>query len=108
MENFLLNIIPMKLSSVLVKLLIIFCNLIFQKYCIYLFHEIEIDFLLVIFTINYVFHINIREPSPVSSPAKRPTQRTQRKRRRKDEALNKNTSKYNTFIHKPFKRSMIS
>uniref|UniRef100_A0A2L2Y6G7 Protein lin-37-like protein n=2 Tax=Parasteatoda tepidariorum TaxID=114398 RepID=A0A2L2Y6G7_PARTP len=44
-----------------------------------------------------------REPSPILSPTKRPVQRTQRKRRRKDETLNKNA---NSYVMKLFDRAV--
>ncbi|XP_054711645.1 protein lin-37 homolog [Uloborus diversus] len=44
-----------------------------------------------------------KEPSPVSSPAKKPATRTQRKRRRRDDTLNKNT---NSYIMKLFDRAV--
>lgn len=53
---------------------------------------------------NKLAEIQIKkEPSPVSSPTKRQTQRTQRKRRRKDEGLNRNT---NSYVMKLFDRAV--
>ncbi|GFQ97325.1 protein lin-37 homolog [Trichonephila clavata] len=44
-----------------------------------------------------------KEPSPISSPAKKPAQRAQRKRRRKDETLNRSA---NSYIMKLFDRAV--